>query len=632
MDEGSSKKDGLNDRQREAAGHLDGALLIVAGAGAGKTKTLVHRIARLIENGVAPENILAITFTNKAAGEMQERVAEMLERRDAPYSSRPFVATFHALGAFILRNDGERIGSPRNFTILDKGDSLSLIKKAVKSENLDPKQFAPSRIQGAISREKGELIDCRTYAEQARGEYFPAIVSRVWAEYEALLAKTKSLDFDDLLLRAVLLLKEHGDVRERYRNRFKYIHIDEYQDTNTAQYELARLLADGHGNICVVGDADQNIYSWRGANIRNILNFEKDYKNAKTVLLEENYRSTRTILSAANEIIKKNTLRKEKNLFTRGAEGEKISLFGAYDETEEAEYVAEKIKNIKKGARGNIAVLFRANFQSRALEEAMLSNNVPYELIGTRFFERREIKDALSFIRAAQNRENILDFGRIINVPPRGIGKTTLEKVLAGGFGSLPARTREKITEFEKILSDIGTMLEKEPPSAITRFALRRSGILGMYRKENEEERERLENLEELVTVAAKYDSYPREEALAAFLSDAALASDQDDLRKGGEAVKLMTVHASKGLEFGHVFITGLEQGLFPHDSFGFGGDGSVDRAEEERRLFYVALTRAARRVYLTFASTRTIFGSKRANAPSEFLSDISEELMDYET
>lgn len=632
--------EGLNPPQKEAVLHSEGPLLIVAGAGAGKTKTLTHRILRLIDSGIEPRKILAVTFTNKAAQEMRERVRALLGGSTSKFSGEPFIGTFHSLGVHILRENHVALGIPRHFTILDKNDSLSLVKDAVKAKNLDPKQFDPKRIRDAISRQKGEGVTAEKFREQtgeSASDFFRRMAADVWLDYEKRLAKEGAFDFDDLLLKTLGLLRKETAVREKYQDLWRYIHIDEYQDTNTVQYELTRALAEKHQNICCVGDVDQSIYGWRGANIKNMLRFEKDYSGTQTILLEENYRSTQNILSAANEVIKKNTMRVEKNLFTKKGAGEKIALYEAYDETDEAYFIAGKIKElISEGIPpGEIAVLFRANYQSRAIEEAMLSSDIPYQVLGVKFFDRKEVKDTLSFLRASLNRDSMLELKRIINVPPRGIGETTLKKIIAGQKDALPAAMKKKVADFEALLMRIRECAQTKKPTETIKFIIKETGMEHGFSLGGEEELERLENIRELVTLAAKYDDLPQEAGIARLLEDAALASDQDsmmhsqDSQKAG-SVRLMTVHASKGLEFQAVFVTGLEDGLFPHRQFG-AASASREHDEEERRLFYVAITRAKERLFLTSASVRTIFGSRQVNIPSEFLSDISEDLIERE-
>ena len=1004
----------LNAEQKKAVLQKDGPLLIIAGAGAGKTKTITHRILHLIKEGVAPQSILAITFTNKAAKEMRDRVMKLLSEDKtlnfpAPAfqhpatnyplltTNYPFISTFHALGVHILKENAKLLGIPRHFSIIDKSDSLRFIKEGMDAAGIDRKSFEPSSIQNLISREKGNGITLEQYRTKIGDEYVPGLVEKVWQYYNDALAKEKALDFDDLLLKTALLLKENGVVRSHYQNIWQYIHIDEYQDTNRVQYAIAKLLAEKNKNICVVGDIDQcllpntkiktstglkkiedivsgekiigaagngalcsakvekvktrnysgetieiktetgvkiettpdhilfarlamtenmfyvylmyrrdkgfrigmaksvrqnskggsaigllvrcnqekadkmwvlqicatkreaiyyeeyfsakyglpkivfltcgrklaleqedidklfneidtakragklfeetgllfeyphyfpqgttksnternrininlnmfsdrrkslinpwgmsrisinttdidfknklesvgfrtrkgkrsdwrleiarldygeaeniaakiqklkpnltivknafltkgkkmlfqpasniipgmvvsitkndevwedkvtsvvkksysgpvydlniakihnyiannivvhnSIYSWRGADIKNILGFERDYPEAKIIFLEQNYRSTQTILTAANRIIAKNKLRREKNLFTKNGEGEKIGLLEAYDENDEARFVALKSKELIENrgvSPSEIAVLYRANFQGRALEEAMLRETVPYQVLGTRFFERREVKDILAYLKAALNEDSLSDMKRIINVPPRGLGKVTILKIFAGQEDSLPSATKTKVAAFKKILSNIKEAAKQEKPSQTVKFILRASGIEDVFKKDGTDGAERLENVRELVTFATKYDSFQSsEEGIEHLLEDAALASDQDELMKDKSAVKLMTVHAAKGLEFEYVFITGLEADLFPHRKFDEKRGGGPD--EEERRLFYVALTRAKKKLYLSYAGIRTIFGSRQMNAPSEFIFDVDEELVEKE-
>jgi DNA helicase-2/ATP-dependent DNA helicase PcrA len=657
--------EGLNNEQREAAMHTKGPLLIVAGAGAGKTKTITHRIVNLIKEGVSPESILAVTFTNKAAKEMRERIILEIEKNAKGQDKVPFVSTFHSLGVYIIKENARLLGLTKYFTILDESDAVSIIKDAMKELEIDPKQYEPRRMKGIISREKGKFTEIGEYSEGAT-DYLGRIVARIWNLYEKKKSQENSLDFDDLLLKSVKLLKENEAVRKIYQEKWSHIHIDEYQDTNEVQYLMSKLLAQTHGNICVVGDADQNIYSWRGANLKNILNFEKDYPGTKIVLLEQNYRSTKNILEAANEIIKKNKYRPDKNLFTDNEKGEKISIYEALDETDEADFVATKIleladggeirefeSGLVEGAQKNktgapdprtransanfsdVAVLYRANFQSRVLEEAMLRYNIPYQVLGVKFFERKEIKDTLAYFRAALNPESLSDIKRIINFPARGIGKATLAKIFARDIESLPIKMQIKIQSFYKLLEEIKEKIESSSTSDVIKFTVKRSGIEEELQNGTEEEAERLENIKELATLALKYNNLEAGRGVEKLLEDAALASDQDSLIERGSkkeeknAVKLMTVHASKGLEFKGVFVTGLEDGLFPHQRDG--DSKTKEDAEEERRLFYVAITRAKEKLFLSFANFRTIFGSRSINAPSEFLSDIPPDLLEKE-
>jgi DNA helicase-2/ATP-dependent DNA helicase PcrA len=622
---------GLNPQQKEAVLQKNGPILIIAGAGAGKTKTIAHRILHLIKEGVAPENILAITFTNKASKEMRERVEKIISTDKSVnfpinYLHKPFISTFHSLGVHIIKENSRLIGLTRNFSIMDRGDSSKLVKECLKSLDIDPKQFEPNKILNIISREKGNLISSEEYSVGAEknGYTLQSVTQKVWPMYEKKLATEKALDFDDLLLKTYNILKNYKEILEKYQNLWKYIHIDEYQDTNKVQYEIAKMLAEKNRNICVVGDIDQSIYSWRGADIQNILSFETDYPEAKIVLLEENYRSTQTILSVANEVIKNNKLRREKNLFTKNDIGEKISFLKALNETEEARFIARKSQElIGKGVSPReIAVLYRANFQSRVLEEAFLTESVPYQVLGTKFFERKEVKDILSFLRAGVNPESLSDIKRIINVPARGIGKVTILKIFEGGKDKLPEGVREKVNNFFNLLTKIKNETEKSKPSEVIKFIIKESGIEFELQKGNDEDKERLENMRELATLAIKYDHLPKPEGIEKLLEEAALATDQDTLEKNENAVKLMTVHASKGLEFDYVFITGLEQDLFPHQGMGTESK-TPEEMEEERRLFYVALTRARIKLFLTYAEMRTIYGSQQMNLPSIFLGEF---------
>lgn len=633
--------EGLNDKQKEAALHQTGALLVVAGAGAGKTKTITHRIVNLIHAGIAPENILAVTFTNKAAKEMREKIINEITKNATGQNTYPFVSTFHSLGVHIIKEYAQMLGLTKHFSILDEDDAVKIIKNIIKDLGLDPKENDPRKIKGAISREKGKFVNFENYNERTKS-YFEKTVGQVWVLYETQKHKENSLDFDDLLLKSVELLRKNPNILEHYQNKWTHIHIDEYQDTNEVQYLMSKLLSERHKNICVVGDADQNIYSWRGANLKNILNFEKDFPGAAVVFLEQNYRSTQNILLAANEVIKKNKFRPEKNLFTKNTEGSKLGLYEASDETDEAEFVANKILEIKDGKDlSQISVLYRANFQSRALEEAMLRYNIPYQVLGVKFFERKEIKDTLAYLRSALNPQNLADIKRIINFPARGIGKTTLAKLFAGERATLPIKMQLKINNFYELLEDIKNKITELKPSEIIKYIVKKSGIETELREGGEEELERLENIKELATLSIKYDNLENGLGIEKLLEDAALASDQDSLintvhpgdgqEKSQEkiGVKLMTVHASKGLEFDHVFIVGLENGLFPHERMGeYLND---EDKEEERRLFYVALTRARKKLFLSFANFRTIFGSRQINAPSEFINDIPADLLEKE-
>ncbi|HPS21497.1 MAG TPA: UvrD-helicase domain-containing protein [Candidatus Paceibacterota bacterium] len=631
---------GLNAPQKEAAIHKNGPLLIIAGAGAGKTKTVTHRIINLIKEGISPNKILAVTFTNKAAKEMKERILKEMDKNTKGQDTVPFISTFHSLGVHIIKENAKELGLTKHFSILDENDTNSLIKDTLKELSLDPKQYEPRKIKNAISREKGKFKHASDYVTNPN-EPFQNLVAQVWSLYEKRKNKENALDFDDLLVKSTKLLKENKELREYYQNKWEFIHIDEYQDTNEVQYILSKLLAEKNKNICVVGDADQNIYSWRGANLKNILNFEKDYPNAKIITLEENYRSTKNILEAANEVIKKNQFRPDKNLFTKNTQGEKISIFEAMDETEEADFIAGKIlEKIDYGENeaSDFAVLYRANFQSRALEEAMLRHNISYQVLGIKFFERKEIKDTLAYLRAALNPESLSDIKKIINFPVRGIGKATIAKIFAGEKDKLPIKTKIKIDNFYKLLEDIKTQMHDKKSSEIIKYVIKKTGIETELQDGTEEGLERIENIKELATLALKYDELTGEAGIEKLLEDAALASDQDsilinenkenkDRKESLNAVKLMTVHAAKGLEFKSVFIAGLEEGLFPYEK----QNEAKEDPEEERRLFYVALTRAKEKLYLTYTNYRTIFGSRQINSPSEFLADIPADLLEKE-
>lgn len=622
----------LNEAQKKAVLATEGPVLVLAGAGSGKTRVITHRIIHLITQGVLPSHILAVTFTNKAAKEMRERVTHLISEyrgvARAGMDSLPLVTTFHSLGVRILREQHEILGIKKQFTIYDRSDSTRAIKQALTERGYDPKRFEPRRILSLISRAKGDALTVSAYRESAKS-YPEQVAGEVWERYEEILKKEHALDFDDLLSRTLAVLKNHPPILAEYQNRFHYVHIDEYQDTNRVQYEIARLLVGARSNLCVVGDVDQNIYSWRGADIKNILQFERHFPNATIIFLEENYRSTQTIITASNDIIEKNTNRPPKKVFTHNSPGELIALYAAMGAEEEAEHVALTAKKlIGEGASpSDIAVLFRTNFQSRALEEAFINFGVPYQMLGTRFFDRAEVKDVLAFLRFSQNRDSLADLTRIINIPARGIGKVTLLKIVEGKIAELPLKTRAKIDAFYRLIDEITVYAQTHPVHETVSFIMRHTGLEGMHRQNGEEGLERLENIRELVTLGTKYVEYEPLEAIAHFLEDTALGSDQDEMKEKEEfdAVRLMTIHASKGLEFPYVFITGLEEGLFPHERL---GEETVDD-EEERRLFYVALTRAQKKVFLSYAHIRTIFGTQRVNVPSSFLHDIRSELIE---
>lgn len=627
--------EGLNEPQKQAVQKIEGPLLVLAGAGSGKTRVITHRIVELIQNGVAPHHILAVTFTNKAASEMRERVFKLIERFPntafAHIDSKPTLTTFHALGVRILREHHETLNLRRHFIIYDRSDSVRAIKKALATAGYDAKQFEPRKVLSMISKAKGDALSRVQYQETA-ATYPERVTAEVWEHYEKILHEEHALDFDDLLLKTLRLLQGYPVIREVLCKRYTYIHVDEYQDTNKVQFEIAKLLAGEKQNICVVGDVDQNIYSWRGADIKNVLQFERNFPGAQTIFLEENYRSTQTIIAASNEIIAKNKNRIPKTVFTSNQVGEKITVYAALTGADEAEYVVMTVKSLMAdgASPSSIAILYRTNFQSRMLEEAFLNFNVPYQLLGTKFFERKEVKDVLSYLRLALNPDSASDIARIVNEPARGIGKVTLLKMLEGRRAELKGATLEKVERFEQMMQDIGDVARTEKVSQTLAFIIKRTGIETDLKKNGtEDDLERLENLQELVSLATQYDQLNAEEGVEALIENAALQSDQDELQDKEEkdAVRLMTVHAAKGLEFPYVFITGMEEGLFPHERL---DDKGIDH-EEERRLFYVALTRAEKKVFLTYAHMRTIFGSQKVNVPSSFLNDISSEHIESE-
>ena len=623
----------LNDAQQRAVSHAHGPLLILAGAGAGKTRVIVERIAALIRGGVAPEHILAVTFTNKAAKEMYERIDTRLRAEQAlsPFEvpgGRPFIGTFHALCLHIIKSFHRALALPKHFTIYDRADSLRAVRDAIKDSGFDPKQLEPRRVLSAISREKGNDVSREEYTARAHS-FGEQAVAEVWERYAVTLRKEHALDFDDILCTALKLLRTEPAVLAHFRAAWTHFHVDEYQDTNRVQYALITLLAAGSRNIAVVGDIDQNIYSWRGASIEHIMRFEEEYPDTEVVTLTENYRSTKTILAVANHAIEKNIRRREKVLVTQNADGEHIHLGGFSDEMGEAAFIArEAARRIRIGdSPDSIAVLYRANFQSRVLEEAFLRADVPYQVLGTRFFERAEVKDALAYLKAALNPSSIADLTRAIQTPSRGLGKVSIAKIATQGVGALTGLQREKANAFYRILERIRTAADHEVPSRVMKLVIEASGLSAMLEAGDHEDAERLENLRELVNVAQKYDDRGPD-GIDLLIEEAALQSEQDELSVSEQlkrrGVKLMTIHAAKGLEFDTVFITGLEEGLFPHER-----DGEEADDEEERRLFYVALTRARARAYLTYAITRRIFGSVTASPPSEFVTEIDPALTD---
>jgi DNA helicase II / ATP-dependent DNA helicase PcrA len=623
--------EGLNEAQKRAVLFKEGPISVLAGAGSGKTRVLTTRIYHLIREGVTGNSILAVTFTNKAAREMRERVRAMLGEHSP--GELPFIATFHGLGRELLERYGKPLGIPRYFSVYDRDDSEKVIARALKTLDVGAKEISPRMVLARISRAKGEGMRAPDFYErQARNGFVNRIVGEVWLRYEKELAEEKALDFDDLISLPVQLLEAHADVRELVQERWRYIHIDEYQDTNALQGKLVSLLAGKHMNIFVVGDIDQTIYTWRGATIENLLEFDARYPNAETLILEQNYRSTKNLVDAANAVIEKNKNRKEKYSTTERGSGEPIIVHVAVNAEREALWIAHKIRELIRGGMPpeHIVVLFRTNFQSRALEEGFLRTGIPYKLLGTHFFARKEVKDTLAWVRLALDPSRQAEKMRAATSPPRGIGKVTLGKLVAGQRQDLRAGELAKVEAFERTISELSVAADSLHPSEFVKLVIEKSGIRkALVEEGSADDHERFENVEELATVAARHDGIPGKEGIAAFLAEAALTSDQDEIdRTSKKGVTLMTVHAAKGLEFDTVFVSGMEEGLFPHG--GMGDDQNRDE-EEERRLFYVAVTRAKNRLFLTLARIRKIYGSDYISEPSSFLADIDRSLMRYE-
>ncbi len=615
----------LNERQKEAVETVAGPLLVIAGAGSGKTLVLTHRIAHLIiEKGVRPEQILAVTFTNKAAREMKDRVARILDDYGRAESSHAlFLGTFHSLCLKVLRAHAEKIGYGTNFVIFDEKDKLGLIKTACAEQEVDPKRFPPELFAHIISRRKSKLMTPKDSEEEEASDPFAETARGIYERYQRALKAHNGVDFDDMVMQAVLLLENHPVVRAHYQNTFQYLLIDEYQDTNLAQYRLARLLAGAHENICAVGDMDQAIYGWRQADIANILNFEKDYPRAKVILLEENYRSTGNILSAANALIGKNKLRKEKNLFTRGESGAKIRIVMTANETEEAQFIARTIKEeVRKNQSrwADFAVLYRTNAQSRAVEEALMYARIPYVMLGGfKFYERKEVKDALCYLRFIANQKDAVSLARIVAVPPRGIGKASLLRFLEKNEATA------HMAEFLALIASLREEMRTLPLSEFVQRVLKKTGLEAHLAEEKKNEAARLENVRELVSAAARWDNLPAAEGLTALLDGVALAGREDETH-AHNAVRLMTVHSAKGLEFTAVFVAGMEDNVFPHSR----AKRSPEELEEERRLCYVAVTRAKKQLWLLYAQSRMLYGKSHANPPPRFLFDIPERLVAF--
>ncbi|MGG0026016.1 DNA helicase PcrA [Bacillus inaquosorum] len=638
---------GLNPVQQEAVKTTDGPLLLMAGAGSGKTRVLTHRIAYLMaEKHVAPWNILAITFTNKAAREMKERVESIL----GPGADDIWISTFHSMCVRILRRDIDRIGINRNFSILDTADQLSVIKGILKERNLDPKKFDPRSILGTISSAKNELTEPEEFSKVAGG-YYDQVVSDVYADYQKKLLKNQSLDFDDLIMTTIKLFDRVPEVLEFYQRKFQYIHVDEYQDTNRAQYMLVKQLAERFQNLCVVGDSDQSIYRWRGADITNILSFEKDYPNASVILLEQNYRSTKRILRAANEVIKNNSNRKPKNLWTENDEGIKISYYRGDNEFGEGQFVAGKIHQLHSSGKrklSDIAILYRTNAQSRVIEETLLKAGLNYNIVGgTKFYDRKEIKDILAYLRLVSNPDDDISFTRIVNVPKRGVGATSLEKIASYAamnglsffqaiqqvdFIGVSAKAANALDSFRQMIENLTNMQDYLSITELTEEILDKTEYREMLKADKSiEAQSRLENIDEFLSVTKNFEQKSEDKTLVAFLTDLALIADIDQLDQkeeesgGKDAITLMTLHAAKGLEFPVVFLMGLEEGVFPHSR------SLMEEAEmeEERRLAYVGITRAEQELYLTNAKMRTLFGRTNMNPESRFIAEIPDDLLE---
>ena len=638
--------EGMNERQKEAVQHTQGPLLIMAGAGSGKTRVLTHRMAYILaEEEVHPWNILAITFTNKAAREMKERVSQLV----GPQAEDMWVSTFHSMCVRILRRDIELLGYQRSFTICDPSEQQTAMKRILKKLDIDSEKYDYRMILNRISQAKNDLEDVEKFSEKYTG-YVEQIIAKCYREYQKELAKSMTLDFDDLIMLTVQLFQKHPETLHYYQQKFQYIHVDEYQDTNHAQYRLVTMLAKKFKNICVVGDADQSIYGWRGADMSNILEFEKDYQNAKVVLLEQNYRSTKTILQAANHVIENNFNRKVKKLWTENDEGQPITYYRAQSEQDEGRYVLSQIQSLLRDGYhyDDFAILYRTNAQSRVMEENLLKSNIPFRLVGgQRFFERLEIKDLLAYLRLIVNPQDDLSFRRIVNSPKRGIGATSLDKL--NDFASmhqfslleassqtalspLSGKAAKALEKFAEMIEDLRKMQEFLSISEFVEQVIEKTGYLAALEQQHTMEADaRIENIQEFISVAKQFEQDRLEEEseespLLQFLTDLSLVSDVDSDEGDGRMVTLMTLHAAKGLEFPVVFIIGLEEGVFPslrsimeHD----------DDVEEERRLAYVGITRAEQKLYLTNAYSRLLYGRTQSNRPSRFVLEIGEELFD---
>ncbi|MFU2193743.1 DNA helicase PcrA [Streptococcus pluranimalium] len=641
---------GMNDRQAEAVQTTEGPLLIMAGAGSGKTRVLTHRIAYLIdEKFVNPWNILAITFTNKAAREMRERAMAL-----NPATQDTLIATFHSMCVRILRREADHIGYNRNFTIVDPGEQRTLMKRILKNLNLDPKKWNERTILGTISNAKNDLLDEKAYEMQA-GDMYTQIVAKCYKAYQEELRRSEAMDFDDLIMMTLRLFDQNPDVLAYYQQRYQYIHVDEYQDTNHAQYQLVKLIASRFKNICVVGDADQSIYGWRGADMQNILDFEKDYPQAKVVLLEENYRSTKKILQAANEVINNNRNRRPKKLWTQNADGEQLVYYRANNEQDEAVFIASTISNMAREMGKNFkdfAVLYRTNAQSRTIEEALLKSNIPYTMVGgTKFYSRKEIRDVISYLNVIANTADNISYERIVNEPKRGVGPGTLEKIRTFAntqnmslldaseqimLSGVKGKAAQAVWDLANLLLNLRANLDKYSITELVEVVLEKSGYLEALQLQNTlESQARIENIEEFLSVTKNFDETNEDgsedesgiDKLGRFLNDLALIADTDDGKEEAAEVTLMTLHAAKGLEFPVVFLIGMEEGVFPLSR----AAEDPDELEEERRLAYVGITRAEEVLFMTNANTRTLFGKTSYNRPTRFLREISDDLLQYQ-
>jgi DNA helicase-2/ATP-dependent DNA helicase PcrA len=638
--------DDLTDAQRQAVTHVDGPLLIVAGAGSGKTRVITRRVAYLISQGIPPYSICAITFTNKAAGEMKQRIGAAsarplrdFGRLDQPW---PMICTFHSLCLRILRHYAPQIGLPGNFSIYDSADQTRVMKEALKTLEISSTNFSPSTVHHTISNAKNQLITAEAFAQSA-GDFYQRQVARIYTKYQQILNQNNALDFDDLLLRTTLAFREHPQMLAELQERFQYLLIDEYQDTNHAQYVLAHAMAMKHRNICVVGDPDQSIYAWRGADIQNILDFEKDYADAKVVRLEQNYRSTKRILEIASTLIAHNTQRKDKTLWTENDTGEKAQLILAQDEYDEADVVTKQLRDLReKGYTWNqMAIFYRINALSRVMEDALRRAGVPYQIArGVEFYNRKEIKDVLAYLRVIANPQDEVSLERIVNVPPRGIGDTSVRQIqtwgvanAAGLFGAmekadqvsgLSTRAANSMKQFVKLVNEWRTS-DKGSVRALMEDVVKRSGLEAALRKAGGEEQEEIYNVNELITSAAEYDAQNPEGSLTDYLAQVSLVSDVDHLKDSGGAVTLMTLHAAKGLEFPVVAMIGLEEGCLPHAR----ARGNLNELEEERRLCFVGITRAQQRLILTKAAYRTLRGLRERTVTSPFLNEMPPQAFD---